>query len=150
MTLNFKEESSMFLYESARIPPSGTTATPFGFAPSGVRLRYAEKSLWLSSASLRTKDKTFGRFAPHKSICNDVLRRSRAAQKHKRQHGRCRSHKGVFFGVCSASIAPRRTRAKHQCILSEVYYVNECPPSGLTLTSASQAKPYTKASSLIL
>lgn len=131
------------------IPPSGMTATPFGFAPSGVELRYAEANLRLPSASLRTKDKTTGRFAPHKSICNDVLRRSRAAQKHKRQQGRCRSHKGVLLDVCAASIAQRRTRAEHKGILSEVSHVNECPPSGLTLTSASQAKPYTKASSLI-
>ena len=130
MTSNFKEGSSMFYTRAPYSPPSGTSATPFGFAPSGVRLRYAEANLRLSSASLRTKDKTFGRFAPHKSICNDVLRRSRAAQRHKRQHGRCRSHKGVFFGVCSASIAPRRTRAKHQCILSEVHYVNERPLRG--------------------
>ncbi len=121
------------------VPPSGTTASPSGLAPFGVRLRSATQNLRfrvLRSA----KDKSVVADAPHTKACFKkgmlACARTKAYQTTKDKL----AHKGVFFGVCAASIAPRRTRAMHQCVFSEVAHANECPPSGFTLASASQSK----------
>ena len=74
-------EGHIFLVECHIFPPPGTTAQPFGVLPLTGTGSAPQSQPAVASAPLRTKDKTFGRFAPHKSVfCENLASLTRCTK----------------------------------------------------------------------